>query len=92
MHCDDYGLFGLLFSAILVVVYFVATAWTFLVLDQFHLALLIQLTCSYIPVRIIIRVAFSWSIAGVVVARTETGFLFLSSVLESVAIRVVWLG
>ena len=43
-------------------------------------------------VRVITRVAFSWLIAGVVVARIKTGFLSLSSVPESVMISVVWLG
>ena len=91
MSCDDHGLFGLLFSAILIVVCCVATLQLFLVSDQFHLGLLIQVPCDCIIVGITARLAFSWSIAEVFVAGIKTGFLVLLSVPESVAVRVMWL-
>ena len=92
MSCYDHGLFCLSFSAILVVVCFVATPQTFLVSDQLHLSLLIQIPCDCISVRIIARVAFSQSMEEVVVAIITPGFLLLSSVPASVAVRVVWCG
>ena len=49
----------MLFSAILVVVSLVVTLQTFLVLNQFHLGLLIQVPCDCIPVGIVTRVAYS---------------------------------
>ena len=60
--------------------------------NQFHFGFLIQVPCDCIPVGIIARVAFSRSIAGVVVASIITGFMLLSSVPESVAMRIVCLG
>ena len=88
----DHRLFGLSFSAILVVVSFVATLQTFLVSDQFHLGPLIQVPCDCMLVGIIARVSFRRSIAGVVLARIKTSYLLLSSVPESVVSRVVSLG
>ena len=89
---SDHGLFGLSFSAILIVVSLVAILDTFLVPDRFHLGLLIQVPCDCILLGIIARVAISSSIAVVVIARIKTSFLFLSSISNSVAVRVVCLG
>ena len=89
MSCGDHRLFGLSFSAILVVVFFIAIPQAFLVPDQFHLGLLIQVPCHGISVGIIARVAFSRSIAGVVVVRIKPSLLLLSSVPEFVKISVV---
>ena len=76
---------GLSFSAMLIVVSFVATPPSIVVSHQFHPGLLI-------PLWITARVALSKSIAGVVITRVVTSFLLFSSVPESVAIRVVCLG
>ena len=92
MSCSDHGFFGLLFSAILIVVSFIATLSTSLVLDQFHRGLLIEVPCNCIPVGINAPLAFSRSIVDLVVGRIKTSFLILLSVPESVAVRVVWLG
>ena len=70
--------------------YFVATPLIFLVSDKFHLGLLIQIPCNCSPVAIVARLAFSWSIAGVVIASIITSCLLLSSIYESVVVRVVW--
>ena len=80
------------FSAMLAVVYLVATRWTLLVLNQFHLDPLIQIPRDCIPVGIIARVAFRQSIAGVVVDSIKTGCLLLLSITKSVAVRVECLG
>ena len=45
-----------------------------LVLDRLHLGLLFKVACDCIPVGIIARIAFSWTIAAVVVTQIKTGF------------------
>ena len=92
LTCGNHWLFGLFFSAILVVVSFVAPPQAFLVSDQFHLGHLIQIPSNCIPVGTIASFAFSWSIAGVVIPRIKTSFLLLLSDPESVVDRVVCLG
>ena len=92
LSCSDHELFCPLFSTILVVLSSVAIPNTFLVSDQLHLSLLIHVPCDCILVGIIPRVAFGWSIAGLVVVRIKIGFLLLSSIPQFVAIKVPCLG
>lgn len=58
MRYVGHELFRLLFSAILVVMYFITISWIFLVLNQFYLGLWIQDPYDFITVEVVATISF----------------------------------